>query len=292
MFLVFLDECGSAYRDYSAFYRKYERRIPANPGAPMPPYPFFILAGVGIHECHLSMVDEWFSGIKRRFLRNPEAIARREYEIKGEILYALREGRSPAAWQGARKERKLHIAGQKAIWTSLKAHQLEYLETSIFDLLGRLSPVVWAIVVKQREVFRRHKHATWAPYYWALTYLQQRVLHYVQASRGAYERAMFLMDETNTLSSAAQFDDYLSTRESINSMAAWPVEFGRYLVDIPLFGKSHLHEALQLADVVAHGVWRHFRNSDRLGWFGRIEGLLATYWRTGTYENAGLTVIE
>ncbi|MFQ5810653.1 MAG: hypothetical protein ACE5JM_13650, partial [Armatimonadota bacterium] len=61
-------------------------------------------------------------------------------------------------------------------------------------------------------------------------------------SRGAYERAMFLMDETSTLSTAAQFDDYLSTRETINGMAAWPVEFGRYLVDTPVFGKSHLHE--------------------------------------------------
>ena len=292
MFLVFLDESGSPYRDYARFRRGYEKRLEAAVHGPMPQYPFFILAAVGVHECHLPMVDEWFGGIRRRFLHNVDDVAKQEYEIKGNVLYALRQGLTPLAWQGGRRSKQSHVPVQRAIWSSLEAYQLRHVEKSVFDLLGRLAPVVWAVVVRQHDIFRKHGPRTWTPYYWALTYLQQRVLHHTQALHGAYERALFLMDETSTLSSAADFDEYLATRDTINKTAAWPVEFGRYLVDIPVFGKSHLHQALQLADVVFHAVWRHVRGADPLRWFDRIEPLLATHWRTRTYWNAGLTVIE
>lgn len=290
MYLVFLDESGSPYRNYASFHDQYEKAFKGKGGSSAPQKPF-VLAGVGIHECHIAMVDEWFAGIKQQFLGNPGAIAGQDYEVKGEVLYALRQGRTPQSWTGSRKARKPHIASQKAMWLALKPYQLADLERSVFDLLGRLSPAVWAVVVKQRDHFRKHQARAWPPYYCAMTYLQQRVLHHIQKLRGAYERAMFLMDETSTLSSAAQFDDYLSMRETINSMAAWPVEFGRYLIDIPVFGKSHLHQALQLADIVSHTIWRHVKGDDPLGWFPQVEPLIATHWKTGEYLGCGLKFV-
>jgi len=289
MYLVFLDESGSPCPDYPHWCEKQAKQRAGSPGTPMPAC-WFILASVGIEECHLPMVDEWFGGIEKGFLQNATVPPGQEYEIKGEVLYSLREGKPPASWIGTRKKKR-HIAAQKAVWTPLSASQLANLEKSVFDLLVRLSPVVWAVVVNQREDFARHGPRTWPPYYHALTYLQQRVLHHVQASHGAYQRALFVLDETSTLTTAAQFDEYLSLRETINATAAWPVEFGRYLVDVPVFGKSHLHQALQLVDVIAHAMWRRMTKTDALGWFGRIEPLLAKHWKTGDYDNAGLTVI-
>ncbi len=293
MFMVYLDESGSPYKDYATFCSGYETRAVPGAGSPMPPYPFFVLAAVGIAESHLPMVEEWFSAMKRSFLRNVSSFARQEYEVKGEVLYALREGRQPASWIGTRsKRREIALAAQKNVWNSLSGDGLRELETSVFDLCRRMAPVVWAVVVKQRHVFRKHRHRTWNPYYWALTYLQQRVSHHVQAVHGAYQRAMFVTDETSTLTTAAQFDDYLSTRQAINSTAPWPVEFSRYLIDIPVSAKSHLHQSLQISDIFAHAIMRHIRNEDSLGWFGKVAPFLAQHWNTPGYENAGLTFIQ
>jgi hypothetical protein len=293
MFMVYLDESGSPYRDYKTYCDGYEAKVPAAAGGPMPSYPFFVLAAVGIAESHLPMVEEWFGDMKRRFLQNVSSDASQEYEIKGEILYALREGRQPTSWLGTRsKKRKRLLTTQKAVWDSLTAGVLRDLEMSIFDLCRRLRPVVWTVVVKQRHVFRRHRSQTWCPYYWALTYPQQRVSLYVQATYGAYQRAVFVTDETSTLTTAAQSDDYLATRRTINSTAAWPVEFARYLIDVPLFAKSHLHQPLQISDLVAHAIMRHIKNEDSLGWFDKVEPFLAQHWNGMGHENAGLTFIQ
>ncbi|MCD6359750.1 MAG: DUF3800 domain-containing protein [Armatimonadetes bacterium] len=292
MYLVFLDESGSAYVNYDSFKRGYEARHKDLPPAKCPAE-YFVLSGIGIHERHMPMVDEWFAGVKRDFLQNPTASAGEEYEIKGEILYALRQGQTPGAWEGSRvpKRKRKFLDAQQNLWTSLSPHELGKLEKSIFDLLGRLSPVVWAIVINQRDHFRKHRANAWAPLHIAMTYLQQRVLHYVQAVHGVYERAMFVMDETSKLSTASQFDDYLAMRNVINHTAAWPVDFKRYLVDVPVFGKSHLHESLQLADIITYAVRRHVFAHDPLEWFAKIEPLFQVHWRTGTYTSCGLSYI-
>lgn len=290
MFMVFLDESGSPYKDYSSFRDGYEDKYRGVP-AERCPEEYFVLAAVGIHERHTCVVDEWFAGIKRDFLRNPSGKPGQQYEVKGELLYSLRLGLTPWAWQGVRKQKRSYLKAQRGIWQALTEYQLRKLEQSVFDLLGRLTPMLWAVVVNQRDVFRTYGQHTWPPYYHALTYIQQRVLQYVQATFGSYERAVFIMDETSTLSTAAQFDRYLTQRQTINQTAAWPVEFGRYLFDIPLSGKSHLHEALQLADIVAHAIRRHVQDSDPLRWFSRIAPLLQVHWRTGSYQNCGLKLI-
>ncbi len=133
---------------------------------------------------------------------------------------------------------------------------------------------------------------TWSPYYWCLTFLQQRVAQFVQAQYGSYERGLFLMDEHSTLSSATHFESFLETRDTINQTASWPVDFKKSLVDVPVTAKSHLFQPLQLADIVAHTVLRHVRRLDALNWFSRIEPFLAKHWRTGRYEEAGFTVIR
>jgi hypothetical protein len=289
MYLAYLDESGSPYKDYRTYWEGYGQHRQSHPDTPLP-YPFFVLAGVGIRESHLPVVDEWFSNAKRSFLGSGDSVAMREYEIKGSILYALREGREPTNWTGkGRKGRTTDAA--KTVWRSLTARQLERLEGSIFDLLPRLAPVIWVVVVKQHDAFARYGDDAWPPYYHALTYLQQRVAHYVQASHGAYQRAMFLMDETAGLSTPEQFDSYISVRDRINQTAAWPVDFGRYMVEAPTFGSSHLHQALQIADVVSHAVWKHVRGQDRFGWFGRLEPFLASHPRGGDYNGVGLTFI-
>jgi len=287
VFLVFPDESGSLYPSYDSLRNGYGRQHIVTASSPAA---FFVLAAVGIRECHTPVVDDWFAAAKRAFLNSPTAAAGQAYEIKGEVLYSLRRGHPPAGWTGTRRN-KPHVDAQRRIWRGLAPAQLREFEGSVFDLLVRLSPVVWAIVVIQRDHYRKHKDRAWHPYHYAMTFLQQRVLHHVQASQGAYQRAMFVIDETSTLRTASQFDDYLAMRERINATASWPVEFGRYLVDVAVFGQSHLHQALQLTDVVAHAVYRHVRNDDPLGWFGRIEPLLARHWATGTPRNAGLTFI-
>lgn len=283
MYLIFLDESGSPYPDYDSF-RKHcaAGRVP--PSAPL----YFVLSAVGLQECHLPVVDEWFTGIRKSFLRAGSDSPSEDYEIKGELLYALRDGRTPVGWGGSRSR----MLRRRAIWQALTPQQLQQLERSVFDLLRRLAPPIWAVAVKQQPIFRRFRSRTWPPYYWALTYLQQRVAHFVQTAHGAYQRALFVADEISTLSTAAQYDRYLQVRQAINTTAAWPVQFDRYLVDVPVLGKSHLHQALQLADVVSHAVWRHIHSNDGLGWFPQIEPFLAKHWSTGDYSNAGLTFAQ
>ncbi len=295
MFLVYLDESGSPYVDYQSYCNKHEVALPAHANGRWPAYPFFVLAGVGIQECHLGVIDEWFHNMKESFLASAEPIAKQEYEIKGEVIYSLRTGVEPADWRRTRRggeQVRARREAQEQVWRLLRPHQVEQLEQSIFDLLRRLAPTIWVVVVKQRHVFRRHRDRTWPPYYQALTYLQQRVVHHAQAQHGTYQRAMFVMDEAGTLKTAAHFDKYLEVRGRINRTASWPADFTRYVVDVPVYGQSHLHQALQLADVVAHAVMRHVRSDDTLGWFGQIEPLLARHFTTGSYRNAGLTFIQ
>ena len=291
MIIVYLDESGSPYANYESYEKHCPNRISNRSTATSSPYPFFVLASLGLEEHHLPVVDDWFEGIKQSFFGASGLPSAPQYEIKGSLLYLLREGKEPTEWSGHGRVRG-YSAQQRDVWRSLQNHQIELLERSVFDLLRRIKPVVWIVVVKQAHIFRKHKHATWPPYYWALTYLQQRVLHHVQALHGAYGRAMFLMDETSTLKTAADFDTFLSVRDRINDTAAWPVEFRRYLVEIPLFAKSHLHQGLQLVDIVSHAAWRHVKKRDSLRWFERIEPFLARHWQTGEHENAGMTFIK
>lgn len=81
-------------------------------------------------------------------------------------------------------------------------------------------------------------------------------------------------------------------RETINAKAKWPADFGSYLVNVPMFGQSHLHQALQLADIVSHSTWRYVNKDDSLNWFGQLHPFLAKHWSTGDIINAGLTFIE
>ena len=290
MYVVFLDESGSPYNSFATYNSGYAKKVAKTTSGSFPPYPFFILAALGLQECHLPVVDDWFDGIKKSFLKAPDAVSGPHYEIKGSILYALRERKTPLEWAGMGRKRP-YTEAQRDLWGQLKPFELEALERSIFDLLRRLAPVIWVIVVKQADLFRKHGTRTWPPYYWALTYIQQRVVQHIQATHGTYQQALFLMDETSTLRSATQFQSYLSVRNTINATARWPVNFGRYLMDVPVFGKSHLHQALQLADVTAHAVSRHVRKKDPLGWFKQVEPLLARHWTTGDSANAGLTYI-
>lgn len=283
MLFVFMDESGSVYSTYPIFHKGYERALDEAKavGKGYPPYPFFILASMGVQESHLSVADDWFRQVKQAYLGAHGSETDRSYELKGATLYALRLGRKPHGYSPAQMKR----------WGALTAQQLINLENSVFDLLRRLKPTLWVVVVKQAHVYRKHKEKTWHPYYWALTYLQQRVVHHVQARHGGYERALFMMDENSTLRTAAHYDDFLKTRASINITASWPVDFSRYVIDVPVSGCSHLHEPIQLVDFVAHTVWRHVRKRDPLGWFVRIEPFLAEHFSDDTYMNAGLSFI-
>lgn len=291
MQLVFIDESGPLYNSYEAFEKgRYKRSIAKGP--PYPSYPFFILAAVSFPESQHSTVDDWFRATKQAFFEVDPDETGPEYEIKGSLLYALRLGEQPSEWTPGKGRKRSYTEAQKKIWQALTVRQLEQLERSIFDLCWRIAPVVWALIVKQAHVYGRYLHKTWPPHYWALTYLQQRVAHFVQANHGAYQKALFIMDETGTLSTAAQFGEFLRTREVINGTASWPVDFRKYLVDVPVSSKSHLIQALQLADLVAHAVSRKVHKSDLLKWFDNIEPFLAKHWRTGKYENAGLTYLQ
>lgn len=293
MIFVYLDESGSAYSNYLSYYEQYLCKSEEKKPGTNRPYPLFILAALALDECQIPVVDEWFDGIKRNFLGSPGFAAGQEHEIKGSILYALREGREPYEWEPDRKGRKRpYTDAQKRIWSRLSKSQLKELETSLFDLLRRVSPTIWVVVVDQPRIFDKHKEKTWPPLYWALTYLQQRLVHHVQAKYGAYQQALFLMDKTSHLSSAAHFETFLDVREKINRTAVWPVDFRRWLLDVPLAGQSHLHQALQLVDVVAHATGRLVTKRDPLGWFDRVKPFLARHWSTSECENAGLTFIR
>jgi len=295
MQLVFLDESGSPYTSYKSFRDGYLSDLVAakqGQAQQFPSYPFFVVAAVSLPESQYSTVDDWFRSMKSGYLgAGPEDVGP-EYEIKGSVLYALRKGQRPIEWTPGKGRKRPYTTAQKAIWTPLTPNQLTSLETSLFDLFHRIGPVVWVVVVKQAHVYKRYGNKTWPPHHWALTYLQQRVAQHVQANHGAYQQGLFVMDETSTLSTAAQLGDFLRTRGAINSTASWPVNFRRYLVDVPVTGKSHLIQALQLADVVAHAVWRKIHNDDALKWFEGVEPFLAIHWRGGTYKNAGLTFIQ
>ena len=292
MLFVFMDESGSVYSSYSSFAAGYAESLQQvrDTGGNFPRYPFLILAAIGIPESHLTVVDDWFRQVKSSYLSS-DMDSSRAYEIKGSVLYSLRLGKQPAEWLASRKNRP-HIEAQKKIWGALKPAQLLSLERSVFQLLQRLSPTLWVVVVKQADVYRKHKANTWHPFYWALTYLQQRVVHHVQVRHGAYERALFVMDENSTLKTASHFDSFLATRDKINVTASWPVNFTRYIIDVPVSGSSHLHQSIQLVDFIAHAVYRHVRKQDSLDWFPRIEPYLARHFGDRSTKNAGLTFIE
>lgn len=292
MLLVFLDESGSLYTSYSTFQKGYEARLQAAKagGGPFPRYPFFILAAVAFPESQYSTVDDWFRAMKGSYLGASPEDSGPEYEIRGSVLYALRTGKQPIEWVRKRKMKSYTLA-QKAIWSRLTPGQLAQLELSVFDLFRRIRPAIWAVVTKQAHLYRRYKNNTWPPHYWALTYVQQRVAQSIEAQHGTYQRGLFVMDETSTFSTSAQFGEFLKIRDRINQTASWPVTFRRYLVDVPMMGKSHLIQALQLGDIVAHAIWENAHNTDTLGWFTSLEPLLAKHFRTNQHLNAGLTYI-
>lgn len=292
MVFVFMDESGSVYSSYQTFHQGYEQALAQakETGENFPRYPFFILAAMGVPESHLAVVDDWFRQVKRVYLGPRGGEIDRAYELKGSTLYSLRLGKNPTSWMSTGKVRP-HIETQKKVWAALSASQLASLEASVFDLLQRLAPTLWVVVVKQAGVYRKYKTRTWHPFYWALTFLQQRVAHHIQARHGSYERALFMMDESSTLKTASHFDRFLATRASINATASWPVDFSRYIIDVPVWGCSHLHEPIQLVDFVAHAVYRHVRSDDSLGWFPRIEPYLARHFSTGSAAHAGLSYI-
>ncbi len=189
-------------------------------------------------------------------------------------------------------ERRRYSDDQERIWKNLGSSQLEQLENSIFDLFHRVDPVIWIVVVKQADIFRKHGAETWPPHFWALTFLQQRAAMFIQKEHGTYENGLFILDATTTFATSAQFQEFLKVRETINRTVPWPLEFGRYLVDVPVLGQSHLIQALQLADIVAHSMWKKGHKDDTLNWFERLEPFLARHWRTGLYDQAGITYIQ
>lgn len=285
--MVFLDESGSCYKDYSSFAKAEQKK----PGGGRKTSSLLIFAAVGFPEHQLSIVDGWFENLRTGFLHAPDLSTGPEYEIKGSILYALRMGWRIYEWEGGGRQRPW-TKEQRRIWSSLSDAKLKALEQSIFDLFRRLSPTIWAVAVDQKSLYTRYKHKTYPPAFWAITYLQQRVVHHVQVQCGTYERAAFIMDETSLLRSAESFKCFAETRNKLNTRAAWPCDFSRFIIDIPLFGKSHLHQPLQLADLVAHAVRRRVTKTDPLGWFDSLEPYFARHWRTGSITNAGLTYIK
>lgn len=278
MYLVFTDESGVVYSTYKKCQNRRQSAL-------------LVVGAVGIQENQLGLVNSWFADMKCSFFGNKHPRAPQALEIKGSILNSLRRGVTPNEWS-SKSRRRAYTKDQKQVWSSLPPTQLRALEESVFDLMQRIKPTIWAVVVKQDKVYQRFKSKTWHPFYWALTYLQQRVLWHVQTNLGTYERGLLVLDENSNLRQGSQFDEFLRVRETINNTASWPAPFGMYLVDVPMFGQSHLHEALQLADIAAHSVWQHVNKTDSLGWFGRIEPLLAHHWRTGKVDHAGLTFIE
>ena len=279
MFLVFMDESGTIYSTYEAYLKRTGSAL-------------LVIGALGIRESQLGLIDQWFQEMKRRFLGSEHALAPRAHEIKGSILYNLRRGTTPSDWIRARRRERAYTADQKRIWNALSPHSLEELERSIFDLLRRVKPVVWIIAIKQDKLYGRYETRTWHPLYWALTFMQQRATSFVSAKYGTYERALIMTDENSNLSKAWQYDDFLRTRATINDRTQWPADFDTYLVGAPVFGQSHLHQALQLADIVAHAGWRHVNRDDTLNWYARMDPFLARHWSTGGIENAGLTFIQ
>lgn len=284
MLLVFLDESGSLYPSHASWQRHVQSGNATGPA-------FFVMAAVGVQECHQAVVDDWFARVKQAFLGAGPLDAGCEYEIKGSLLYALRLGKQPKEWHGQGRQRRFTPA-QKAVWQTLDAKRLDMLERAVFDLFRRLAPTVWVVVVKQASLYQKYGPKTWPPHHWGLTFLQQRAAQHVQAQHGVYQQALFIVDQTSTLGTAPQFDDFLKVRTTINGTASWPVEFSRYLVNVPVSGQSHLVQAIQLADFVAHAAFRYVRGADPLGWFAKIEPLLAKHWTNGKIANAGLTFIR
>lgn len=285
MYLVFIDESGSAFSSPERCFAREQ---------PMPD--LFVLSGLGIREAQLSLVNSWFADVKTGFLRarpvtslHPQA-----YEIKASILYALLTGKEPANWAAAprRSSRRDYLAEQQAVWRSLSPSQLRGLEDSLFGLLRRLNPTVWVVVVQQDSLYKRYGKKTWHPYYWAMTYLEQRVTAYVQTNFGSYERAAIIIDQNDNLKTARHFDMFLETRDRINQTTAWPARFDEHLISVPLFGPSHLHQALQLPDIASHAVWKGVLKRDPLNWLRKIDPFLARHWSTGVVDDAGLTFIR
>jgi len=279
MYFLFLDESGTAFPTFSAW----KNRKQDNVG-------LLVVSALGVPEAQLPVIDEWFNGIKTNFLGGPTPSSSAAYEIKGSLLYSLRRGESPRQWLP--QNRKKYTNLQERVWGGLSPSQLEALEESTFDLLRRVSPTIWTVCVKQDRIYRKYGPKTWNPYYWALTYLQQRAAADVQRKHGVYQLGAFVIDETKNLENPWQFDAFLRVREAVNQTTAWPTSFARYLVNVPLFGCSHLHQPLQLSDVVAHATWKHIIGDDTLGWYPRILPFMARHFSTGLVADAGLTFIQ
>jgi|GEM_PF-3282282 len=285
MYLVFVDESGSAFSSpEKCFARK----------QPMPD--LFVLSALGIRESQLSLANSWFTDVKTGFLgaRPASSLYPQAYEIKASVLYALRTGRAPDDWSSppSRAAKRLYLAEQQAVWKSLSPEQLKGLEMSLFSLIKRLKPTIWVVVVQQDSLYRRHGKKTWHPYYWAMTYIQQRVTAYAQTTFGSYERAAIIIDQNDNLKTSKHFDSFLAIRDRINQTSAWPARFDEHLMSVPLFGPSHLHQALQLPDMASHAVWKAVLKRDSLRWMDQINPFLARHWSTGKIDDAGLTFIR
>jgi hypothetical protein len=62
VYIIFLDQSGSPYIDYKTYSAGYAKHLTQDLPRRFPPYPFFILAALGLQESHTPIVDDWFTG--------------------------------------------------------------------------------------------------------------------------------------------------------------------------------------------------------------------------------------
>ena len=197
-----------------------------------PAQKYFVLAGVSVHERQTHWIEQDLNGIAKRF----NASAPEQMELHGSPMRSGREGWKRV--QVSDRMRALHDA----------------LKMGVIDRHHRYDVRLFGVVVKKTAL------SGGDPVAYAFEQIASRFDAYLTrqnngAKKGHEQRGIILFDKS-------------STERSIQTLArdfkytghTWGKT--RCYAEVPVFLDSKASRLIQLADIVAYALFRHYEHSD------------------------------
>ena len=243
MYFFYFDESGS--------------RDPSAGTAEKPKDHLDVLLAVGMYEGQWRPLETEVSGLK---LELADRLSR-----QGKGRFELADCEVKSNWvriPGERAKRSRFLHG-------LTAAELTRLTDAFFYQVARRHTVILASVVDKRFLHADATHETL--HMTAYEFLLERIQHYMRQYHPKH-RALIVMDDTSRQLNRAVAMKHASFQRAGNRNMTFPA-----IVEHPFFTRSELSNGVQLADPLAHSVYRAFKD-ENLG-YPYLERVLGNFYR-------------